>query len=373
MGRTLVLPPEQSIPMLQKRDENSKNHFSFRDFFHIDSVALEHTGLKVITMQEFLETEVLTGNIRHPETGESLQPPRNRTDWDGIGTFFDDDWKELAIFIRSLAINPIWNGAECLATFPARVGPGTAAHLEKMMEEIVNGADAALRIQGYDSNPTPVDASAKDRMEESIIFRRELCVYEDEIQKQQVVHFRGTGDGRLLYHFYSFLYFEDYRQDLWMKRFVRDHLRYVDEIQCAAARIVHTIRQKAIGHGNPDGEFDAFHIRRGDFHLLYPGAVVDAEEILENTYEFLRENSTVYIATDETNMTFFDPLRKHHHVYFLNDFMDEVGNININFMGMVEQRVCSRGRVFFGTYYSTFTGYINRMRGAYSWSSVSFR
>ena len=33
--------------------------------------------------------------------------------------------------------------------------------------------------------------------------------------------------------------------DLWMKRFMRDHVRYVDEIQCAAARVVQAMRQKA--------------------------------------------------------------------------------------------------------------------------------
>lgn len=30
---------------------------------------------------------------------------------------------------------------------------------------------------------------------------------------------------------------------------------------------------------------------------------------------------------------------------------------------MLDQLIASRGRTFVGTYYSTFTGYINRMRG----------
>ena len=36
-----------------------------------------------------------------------------------------------------------------------------------------------------------------------------------------------------------------------------------------------------------------------------------------------------------------------------------------NFVGMVEQIIASQGRVFVGTWYSTFTGYINRLRGYY--------
>jgi len=42
----------------------------------------------------------------------------------------------------------------------------------------------------------------------------------------------------LKYNSAQFLFFADWRHDLWTKRFVRDHLRYVDEIQCAAARVV---------------------------------------------------------------------------------------------------------------------------------------
>jgi hypothetical protein len=37
--------------------------------------------------------------------------------------------------------------------------------------------------------------------------------------------------------------------------------------------------------------------------------------------------------------------------------------MNTNYYGMLDQLIASKGRLFFGTYYSTFTGYINRMRG----------
>ena len=68
---------------------------------------------------------------------------------------------------------------------------------------------------------------------------------------------------------------KDWKQDVWMKRFIRDHLRYTDEIQCAAARIVQALRTKAkqdsIGKNTiaRDADtFDSMHIRRGDFQ--YP-------------------------------------------------------------------------------------------------------
>jgi len=37
--------------------------------------------------------------------------------------------------------------------------------------------------------------------------------------------------------------------------------------------------------------------------------------------------------------------------------------MNTNYYGMLDQLVASKGRTFFGTYYSTLTGYMMRMRG----------
>ena len=39
---------------------------------------------------------------------------------------------------------------------------------------------------------------------------------------------------------------------------------------------------------------------------------------------------------------------------------------NSTYLGMIDQLVASRGRIFFGCFYSTFTGYINRIRGYHS-------
>lgn len=44
MGRTLVLPPEKRFYLLGKADHRQKNEFGFGDFFHLDSIAVEHEG-----------------------------------------------------------------------------------------------------------------------------------------------------------------------------------------------------------------------------------------------------------------------------------------------------------------------------------------
>uniref|UniRef100_A0A7S2YL06 Uncharacterized protein n=1 Tax=Entomoneis paludosa TaxID=265537 RepID=A0A7S2YL06_9STRA len=41
-------------------------------------------------------------------------------------------------------------------------------------------------------------------------------------------------------------------------------------------------------------------------------------------------------------------------------------HVNPNFYGMIDQLVASRGKFFFGCWQSTFSGYINRLRGYHS-------
>ena len=52
-------------------------------------------------------------------------------------------------------------------------------------------------------------------------------------------------------------------------------------------------------------------------------------------------------------------------VRMLRDFtrMGALKGVNPNWFGMIESIVCSRAKAFAGTYFSTFTGYIHRLRG----------
>lgn len=111
------------------------------------------------------------------------------------------------------------------------------------------------------------------------------------------------------------------------------------------------------------GGFSAMHIRRGD--LQYKVVKIPAEEWYENTHELWKPREILYIATDERNKTFFEPLAKHHDLRFLDDYFDlaKLGDLDPNWFGMIDTIVASRGRAFAGTFFSTFTGYINRLRG----------
>jgi GDP-fucose protein O-fucosyltransferase len=131
---------------------------------------------------------------------------------------------------------------------------------------------------------------------------------------------------------------------------MRDHMRYVDELQCAAARIVAAMRDRA-RRKNPAslGEFDTFHIRRGDFQ--YKNTRIEADEIYKNVKDVLKEGSTVYIATDERSKAFFAPLTQHYDVYFMDNFMPELKGVNKNMFGMTD---CCVARVWLCAWYAFF-------------------
>jgi hypothetical protein len=131
-------------------------------------------------------------------------------------------------------------------------------------------------------------------------------------------------------------------------------MRYVDELQCAAARIVKAIRDHVRQRGNnhPNGEFDTFHIRRGDFQ--YKATRIEAQQIYDNVKDLLPDGTTIYIATDERDKKFFQVLQDHYDVLFMDDFLPQLQGVNKNHYGMIDQLVASRGRTFFGCWHSTY-------------------
>ena len=362
MSRTLVMPPSQGMYLMRKDRGKQRVHFSFDDFYHMEQVGYEHAGLNVISMEEFLQTEAMTGNLHNKTTGDVVFPPNNRTNWDGI------EPKPLKEYLRDVTETPLnWTPGSCLVAFPSDDGPEHFSELDEMMKEVNANFP---KVQEFTDKPIPVDASAPERLREAVAGQvRKLCVYDDKMQDAPVIHFMCYHKMRVrfLTHFYSFLFFESWEQDLFNKRFVRDHLRYSDEIQCAAARVVTAIRDRARRRdptSNPDGEFDSFHIRRGDFQ--YKATRLEADQIYENSKDELQEKSTVFVATDHQGKPFFKPLADHYDLVFLNDFKEELKDVNTNYFGMIDQLVASRGRVFFGCYHSTFSGFIFRVRGYHS-------
>lgn len=80
-------------------------------------------------------------------------------------------------------------------------------------------------------------------------------------------------------------------------------------------------------------------------------------------------SKVLYISTDEKDKSLFAPFAKQFRLRFLSDIAEKARlgaeHINQNHIGMIEQVICANAHTFIGTPYSTFTGYITRMRGEY--------
>eukprot|EP00310_Coccolithus_braarudii_P009550 CAMPEP_0183375714 /NCGR_PEP_ID=MMETSP0164_2-20130417/118183_1 /TAXON_ID=221442 /ORGANISM="Coccolithus pelagicus ssp braarudi, Strain PLY182g" /LENGTH=413 /DNA_ID=CAMNT_0025552911 /DNA_START=18 /DNA_END=1259 /DNA_ORIENTATION=+ len=188
----------------------------------------------------------------------------------------------------------------------------------------------------------------------------------DDLASIRVLHFRRS----LLGNFYNILWTEDVLLGAALKRFVRDHIHYHEAIFEKAERIVHALG----GHF----AFSCLHVRRNDFQ--YKRVLIPAAKILANTRRIFAPNEMLYVSTDErsndqisfdpaatvksANHSWFAPLRAQYRTRFLSDYHHLLRNDTPpKLFGCVEQLVCSRGRVFVGTYFSTFTSYIHRLRG----------
>lgn len=215
MGRTLVMPPEKKMYLLGNDNNRQKKHFSFIDFYPIEEIAAEHVGLDIISMKEYLETQAMTGNLKNKFTGKVEFPPGNRTDWDGIE---QHDYDLLREYLRNVTNTPVWKPSHCLPAFPASGNHKDVVILQGLVE----------KAKLPSGNPVPVDnPDPLPRLEETLANRKTLCVYDEKMQQAPGVHFQCNHKLRirLLVHFYAFLFFEDWKDDLFMKRFIRDHVR----------------------------------------------------------------------------------------------------------------------------------------------------
>lgn len=313
-GRTLVLPDEYPMYLLGQ----AGIMHDFDDFYDVEGWA---NNVDVLPMHKFLEKEGLTGQLKDGE-----MPPGNATRFD----------------LR----RPLWEYIR-RATDIFPVGP----------DSHVVGIDLPTNI-------TTMEELMDYRPDfESFSHGRQLLQYGPELQAKKSLHFTSAMDGgnRYLAHFYSFLYFSDPQVDAFMKRFVRDRMHYKDEIFCRAAKVVDLLH--AEGKDEAFEPYDAIHIRRGDFQ--FTETRLEAEEIFRTVEDVIVPGSLVYVVTDESNATFFDSVRDRYRLRFYKDFyaQAELKDINPNLAGMVEQVIASGARTYVGTYFSTFTGYITRMRG----------
>jgi len=220
--------------------------------------------------------------------------------------------------------------------------------------------------------------------------------YNSKLQAAHHIHFPAEPEYRILQHHYAFAFFEDSAMQSYYRRFVRDYMRYKDSIQCAGHDLLKWVRAEALSAAPQDGgDYYALHIRRGDFQ--FKDVKISAQEIVENMKyangtSMIPRGSVVYVSTDDPDglcrgcmvqrkacNTYNTPkpvgcpedtswsafIKAGWKIRFMRDFQRRgaLNGVNPNVLGMVESIVCSRAKLFAGTFFSTFTGYIHRLRG----------
>lgn len=336
-GRTLVLPPKAPFYLLGTGKENAR---SFASFYDVSKEAFQKK-VKVITMAEFFEQEARENGLL------SSLSEKEKTELKPVA--------DICIYQESSPIrcDYLWQ------------------HLRKIGFQPPLGANSQCFIFDHDIfEGQDVSDDLKERVDRFCGEDRTPVFYNHTFHEPQLLHWDASsadGNGvtgfRLLTHFYTFLFFADPVVDNFYKRFVRDFLHYKDGLYCAAGKIVHAL--------NAEGkEWSTMHVRRGD--LQYKQVKISAEEWYNNLKEIWNEGEMIFIATDEKNKTFFDPLKQHHELRFLDDYWDtaNLGELDPYFYSMVDTIVASHGRTFAGTWFSTFTAFINRMRGYLGYSMM---
>ena len=96
---------------------------------------------------------------------------------------------------------------------------------------------------------------------------RHPVYYEEKLQHAHHLHFPGSRQHRVLQHHYAFTFFASPAMQSFYKRFIRDYMRYRDEIQCLGHDLIKSIRADAKSLGVSNGDYYALHIRRGDFQF----------------------------------------------------------------------------------------------------------
>jgi GDP-fucose protein O-fucosyltransferase len=341
-GRTLVLPPKEPLYLLHH--DAQARHRGFADFFPLHTAAFQKR-VKVLAFEDFLLREK-NGPLQ-PSSPEELEAVTAAADHCDNRANSNINCKAVYDYLKRVGYHPEVSAVHTCLVFD-----------ESMYHGINVTADMADYLQTV-CGP-----------------HRKQFFWDASMAEPKLLHFRASEkEYRLLAHFYGMIYFTNPAVGHFYKRFVRDFLHYHDQIYCAAGKVVKAVQAEGVTRGfamddEGAGAYSALHVRRGD--LQYKKVKIPAQEWYDNTKEIWLPKEILYIATDERDKSFFDDLAKHHDLRYLDDYWDlaGLGDIDPNYMGMIDTIVASRGRAFAGTWFSTFSGYINRLRGYHGMSMM---
>tara|TARA_B100001113_G_scaffold133156_1_gene109126 strand:+ start:808 stop:2628 length:1821 start_codon:yes stop_codon:yes gene_type:complete len=162
---------------------------------------------------------------------------------------------------------------------------------------------------------------------------------------KKFLHFENN----LFGHYWYITYPGDYHQRNILKDKINRCLRYKNKFYELSKKVKDKI-----------GDYNSVHVRRNDFLLCHADKLVPSDLLLDKLYAFFERSKPLYIATDEKDLSFFDPVREKYDIYFYKDFNFNTTALETDVM---DQVICAGSDIFVGTYLSTYTKRINVMRG----------
>ncbi|MFT5573192.1 MAG: hypothetical protein ACI9FR_002125 [Cryomorphaceae bacterium] len=309
-GRTLVLPPRSSWYLINfgpLPDEHKGGTSEFADFLNIAALK---TSIQVLSTSEFID--VAKSHLNIPEEFEDAET------WSSDCTEINQAWGSW--LLKNTEI-PGWNPYDTVIC-----------------------------------HPDIESAQAGPHMREAYLDGRQQVELTPRMNAAPILYFPSTAKYRSLGPVATMLASADDSLPSLARRFIKYHIRYSEEIFELANRILQALELDS---------FDAMQIRRNDFQ--YTQTRIGTEEICNNIGVLFDQNLVVYIASDEDRKEIFDELAIGLNAPKIFSWKDVEAVIDepipFAWIGPIEQLICSAARRFVGTDLSTFTSYINRLRG----------
>jgi hypothetical protein len=235
----------------------------------------------------------------------------------------------------------------------------------------IAGLDEQIKFsEFYDLNNLGIQILEKSSLKESfnikkitnraheVLYKLDVCKERESFQGNEILNLFDMDDDILYFprnlfgNFYHAIASSRMQE---IKTFIAKNFHYKENI--------FDLAQNAINEKLGDLDYYAIHIRRNDFNMgWHIGTIVlPAEEILQTIESFIPKKCKLYIATDEIDKSYFEPFFKDYDVSFYEDL--NIDHSSKKYSIAIEQIICARAISFVGCYNSTFSTYINRLRG----------
>ena len=361
-GRTLVMPPEQYLYLLNANQIGDKRRGKreIGDYYNLTDNLNLMKHVPIISAEDFLKLE---------GGDDGLMPLKA----------YNETWRQhLQAVSRSCEERKMSN-VYCEDLYDHYAAHGLLGAVTSKAHHancLIFDENVFLHGNDYISQLSP---DMQKRIKKFCGSKRSPIYYNKTMHDAPVWHFETRDmDHRLLAHFYLMLFWTDPKIGNHYKRFIRDFFRYHDEVFCAAGKIILALQYEnnivsKTSNSMMDldrelvGGYSSLHVRRGD--LQFKEVILNSSQWYENTKELWKPKEILYIATDERNMKFFNDFRSKHsgQLRFFDEYrqLANLDSIDHSLYGMIDTVIASRGSVFSGTWFSTLSAFIVRLRGYY--------